>query len=529
MRTTNAAAASLLDESMALQRRHEAATSAEARKGRGQVFTPASVCRFMAGMFARIPDRFRLLDPGAGVGSLSAAVCDRILPLRSSRRVEIVLYENDAAILPLLETNMKRCRAELLAAGHELSFSIHEEDFLLGTHGQREQRLLFDVGRDPGDFDAVIMNPPYFKVAADSSHAAALGEAFRGNTNIYMLFMARAAELLRPGGEVVAITPRSFCNGLYFRNFRRWFFARMAPLHFHLFECRRSTFDDVLQESLITHARRSDDGTAASPSVAITTSPGRDIPDRPEALTLPAAKVLDDASGDMVVRLPSSATDAALLDAVESWQDRFADLGLRISTGPVVLFRAEEFLLSEPDGEPYAPLLAPHNVRPFETIWPVEKRGKPTAFRISPDSLKHLVAARNYVLLRRFSAKEERRRLTASGYLQDGNAYRYLALENHLNYVYHADRELTSAEVHGLTALFNSALLDRYFRILSGNTQVNATEIRTLRFPTLARIAAIGERVMAHDDRLPVRIEQVVLDVLEIRSPLAESLMEFAS
>ena len=143
-----------------------------------------------------------------------------------------------------------------------------------------------------------------------------------------------------------------------------------------------------------------------------------------------------------------------------------------------------------------APLLEPHNVRPFETIWPVEKRGKPTAFRVCRDSLKHLVPTRNYVLLRRFSAKEERRRLTASWFLQRRNPRPYLALENHLNYVYHAERELTADEVYGLTALFNSALLDRYFRIISGNTQVNATEIRTInsRASTRWRPSASGSR-----------------------------------
>jgi len=57
---------SLLDYSAALQERLEVATSADARKERGQVFTPPSVCRFMAGLFTRIPDCFRLLDAGAG-------------------------------------------------------------------------------------------------------------------------------------------------------------------------------------------------------------------------------------------------------------------------------------------------------------------------------------------------------------------------------------------------------------------------------------------------------------------------------
>ena len=61
----------------ALQKRHEAATTVESRKEKGQVFTPVGVCRYMAGLFTRIPDRGRLLDAGAGIGSLAAAFCER--------------------------------------------------------------------------------------------------------------------------------------------------------------------------------------------------------------------------------------------------------------------------------------------------------------------------------------------------------------------------------------------------------------------------------------------------------------------
>lgn len=510
----------------ALQRQHEAATALDERKAKGQVFTPEGVCRFMAGLFTEIPEHFRLLDAGAGVGSLASAVCERLLALSSPRRVDIHLYENDESLLPLLEANMSRCREALLATGHGMRFTIHPEDFILGTRGHRDQRSLFDDAGAQEEFDAVIMNPPYFKVAADSAHALAMEDAFRGNTNIYMLFMARAAELLRPGGEMVAITPRSFCNGLYFRNFRRWFFSRMGLRHVHLFECRRSTFDDVLQESIITLTHRL--GTASS-TTTITTSVGRDIPANPSRLSLPASRVLDDDAGGMVLRVPSSSEDLEVVEAVESWPDRFAEIGLAISTGPVVLFRAREYLLPEPDGPDAVPLLEPHNVKPFETTWPVARRGKPTAFRVCRESLKHLVPTRNYVLLRRFSAREERRRLTASRYLRTDESPPYLALENHLNYVYHAERELTVDEVHGLTALFNSALLDRYFRIMSGNTQVNATEIRNIRFPSLDRVAAIGSRVRMLGGRLHAQLERVVLEELGINGCLQSYLMEEAS
>ncbi len=125
----------LLNYAAALQERHEAATSADARKERGQVFTPPSVCRLMAGLFTRIPDHFRLLDPGAGVGSLAAAVCERMLTVGSPRQIEMVLYENDGTLLPLLEENMRHCRTALKATGHELRYTIHDSDFILTTQG----------------------------------------------------------------------------------------------------------------------------------------------------------------------------------------------------------------------------------------------------------------------------------------------------------------------------------------------------------------------------------------------------------
>jgi adenine-specific DNA-methyltransferase len=515
----------LLDYSASLQERHEAATSADARKERGQVFTPPSVCGFMAGLLTRIPEHFRLLDAGAGVGSLAAAVCERVLTLHSPRHVQLVLYENDATLLPLLKENMEHCRKALNAAGHELRYTIHGQDFILSTQRRSAQRMLFDDDEAVEPFDAAILNPPYFKIGVGSAHAIAMADVFQGQSNIYMLFMARAADLLKANGEMVAITPRSFCGGLYFKNFRRWFFSRMALRHVHLFECRRSTFEDVLQESVITHTQRL--GVAA-PTTRITTCLGRDIPARLETLTLPSSTVLDNTSGDMVLRIPATADDSAIVDIVESWPDRFAELGLQVSTGRVVLFRAEEFLLAKPDGKGTAPLLEPHNVKPFKTVWPVDRRGKPTAFRVCEASLRHLVPTRNYVLLRRFSAKEERRRLTASWVLRAEESRPYLALENHLNYVYHADRELTVDETYGLTALFNSALLDRYFRVISGNTQVNATELRAIRFPALEHVAAIGNRLKKLGGNQPAKVERIVLEVLGINGRVGAYLMDAA-
>ena len=347
-------------------------------------------------------------------------------------------------------------------------------------------------------------------------------DVVHGQPNIYAFFLAAAAQMLKPGGELVAITPRSFCNGLYFRGFRHWFFERMALDRIHLFESRTEAFRDVLQESLITASHRLG---KPSNSVAVSTSYGLDL-HATKPTVLPTSTVIDDSCGHATIRIPASIEDQAISEAVESWPRRFPDQGLRISTGPVVMFRATEFLLAEPNGTHSAPLISVFNVKPFTTDWPLIHKKHPTALKVCPDSQRLLLPTQNYVLLRRFSAKEEHRRLTASCLLASDISQPFVALENHLNYVYHAERELTLDEVYGLTAIFNSALLDRIFRMISGNTQVNATEIRSMKFPSLHAIADIGSRVRNLTSLDSDAVELIVLRELGINGKISSHLLE---
>ena len=498
-----------------LQQDYEANSSSTDRKRKGQFFTPPEVCHFMAHRFSTLPKRFRLLDPGAGIGALSAAVCDMAIELRSPRHIEISLFENDASVLPFLKKTMSHCQNALAEAGHRMIYSIFHDDFVLHAAPAAfgKQRSLFGAIENLGVFDAVIMNPPYFKVRKDSAHAHAMQDVVHGQPNIYAFFLALGAQLLRPSGQLVAITPRSFCSGLYFRSFRRWFFERMALDHIHLFESRSHTFQKVLQESVITVAHRLG---KQPPTVTLSTSRGRELLGSPEKRTLPTAAVIHNLPGDCFIRIPASSQDSAVLDTIQAWPHHFEDLGLRVSTGPVVTFRAREYLLPEPNGAQTAPLLNPSNIKPFDTVWPLTQTKHPAGFKVCPDSMRLLLPTRNYVLLRRFTAKEEHRRLVASQLLRSQFNWPYVALENHLNYVYHADKELTDEETLGLTALFNSSLLDRYFRILSGNTQVNATELRVMNFPDLETMSRIGAHLKNPKPMTSHAIERIVLHHLGV-------------
>lgn len=519
-----ACAPDLLSGVMARTRRHIGATSQAARQAIAQVFTPPAVARFMAARVGMIKSDFHFVDAGAGVGVLAAALCERIAQLGTSRRVRVQLFETDPCVTALLRETMDECQRVLEACGHQLSYSIHAEDFV----SRRRALSLFGASAPLDLIDAVIMNPPYFKLAKDSPQARAFVDIVHGQPNIYSLFMAAAVEWLRPGGDLVAITPRSFCNGLYFREFRRWLLERMSLRQVHLFESRRAAFRDaeVLQESIITVATRA---VTQSPTVLVSASWGADLTDI-EAQAHAAGRVVDRSAGDYVIRLPTSSSDLGVMRVVESWPASFAARRFRISTGPVVSFRATKFLLASTDHPEAVPLLSMHNIRPFATVWPLTKGRKPVAFRACEEAASLLLPAQNYVIVRRFSAKEEVRRLTASVFLpSQDERLKPLAIENHLNYVTHRDRELSESEAHGLAALFNSALLDRYFRILSGNTQVNATEIRSMPFPELSTISRIGSRLAALGVQSHAVADAIVFDELGIDGAVLRESSETAA
>ena len=67
-----------------------------------------------------------------------------------------------------------------------------------------------------------------------------------------------------------------------------------------------------------------------------------------------------------------------------------------------------------------------------------------------------------------------------------------VGLENHLNVIHRPRTGLSAEEATGIAAFLGSGPCDAWFRIASGSTQVNATEIRSLPFPPLAKLRAVG-------------------------------------
>jgi adenine-specific DNA-methyltransferase len=128
--------------------------------------------------------------------------------------------------------------------------------------------------------------------------------------------------------------------------------------------------------------------------------------------------------------------------------------------------------------------------------WPRDKGRKPNAIVASDETSDLLVPSEVYVLVKRFTSKEERRRVVACIYDPHCVSAEAVGFENHLNYYHAKGHGLPMTLAKGLAAFLNSTLVDVYFRQFNGHTQVNATDLRSLRYPTRHQLNRPGIQLL---------------------------------
>lgn len=453
------------------------------RQRLGQVMTPPRVAQIIASMPSAQPSEITLLDPGAGLGSLTAAfVAYQTSLLAPPRSIAVTAIEVDRDLTMGLEKTLAMCGEFAASRGVRFHAEVIEGDFLTNALGTMTGQL-----RHGQSFSCILMNPPYGKLRGEAAARRLLLGSGIHVPNWYAAFVAAALPLLAQHGELVAITPRSFCNGAYFKSFRHVVLGTAALRRVHVFGSRSAAFkrDDVLQENVIVHLQR---GVRQPASVVLSAS---STPDDPIIMRAVAyRRVVRPDDPEMFIRLPLDRSGDEAGARVHRFTSSLDDLGLSVSTGPVVDFRVRAALRKE-SVPGTVPLLYPTHFDDGRIAWPKDLTRKHNAVEATREIQRLLVPNDVYVLVRRFSAKEERHRVVAAVY-EPIAAVTQLGIENHLNYYHLAGRGLDLPLAWGLAMYLNSSVVDRYVRLFSGHTQVNATDLRNLPYPSLADLREIG-------------------------------------
>lgn len=437
----------------------------------------------MASLFTSSADsNCVLLDAGAGRGSLCQAFLDRwVSGDIQFTSVTLDAFEIDEALCISLDQTLASYKA---LAGFKAY--IHNADFINAAADSLSSSIL---ARNTVRYTHAILNPPYRKIDRSSHYRGTLRRVGIETVNLYTAFVALSLALLADHGQLVAIIPRSFCNGPYYRPFRDFVFKRAALRRMHLFKSRTTAFknDGVLQENIIVMLER---GCGQS-HVTVSSSTDHSFSDLTshhfafEQIVLPG-------DPERVIHVPTSSGQNAL-ELLPRASYTLEQLGIEVSTGPVVDFRVREHLRDMP--EPHSvPLLYPSHFSRSTTIWPRPEGKKPNAILFNSETRKWLYPNGHYCVVRRLSSKEEKRRIVASvvepATFPDAQM---IGFENHLNVLHEHRHGLPEALARGLAAYLNTTTVDEYFRRFNGHTQVNATDLRLIKFPSREVLVRLGE------------------------------------
>ena len=413
------------------------------RKKYGQFFTSMETARFMVGLynFDEKTGKVSVLDAGAGSGILSCAFIERVETIDSIQEIELTCYENDENVLPLLKRNLEYCKEET------------------------KKKITVNI----------------------------MPEVCYGAPNLYFIFASMGLFNLCENGEMVYIIPRSWTSGAYFKRFREYFLTEGKLEHIHLFVSRNKVFDkeSVLQETIIIKVKK----TSEKPeTVTITSSKSNSDFGELTSLTVPYDLVV--AGSDYYVYLVTDENEVEVLKKLHKFDKTLPAIGVKMKTGLTVDFRNRDILRDEAE-EGAIPLFYSQHIKQGKVEFPIQKEHE----YVVTEQKGLMQDNKNYLFVKRFTAKEEPRRLQCGVYLAKRfPQYQKISTQNKINFVDGVLTEMSECLVYGLYVLFNSTLYDEYYRILNGSTQVNSTEINAMPVPELEDIQEMGRKVLKSKD-----------------------------
>jgi len=471
-----------------------------------QYFTPLQISKYMSSFYSESrKKKIDVLDPCAGKGSLVVGFLLNVLKWEKRPNViNFTLIEIDSSLNDYIDKVFEVITMIFSTTNIRINYNINNSDFLLSS-------TINQIESAHGFSDYIIMNPPYKKLKSYSKHKKELHNIGIDATNYYAAFISVSKRLLKKNGELVSITPRSFCNGPHFQAFRSDIMSDLTLKNVHLFESRKAIFkkDKVRQENVITHFVKKKYKNVVKVNVHF--SDKENVSE-----TISQVRKFDEivypSDNTYTIRLAKEENNE-IISKIESLGFSLGEIGLQASTGPIVDFREDDGVLNNEFCSKSKPIIFVEHLIDRKVDWPKANVKKYNYIDTNEGNKNRLRPIGNYVLVKRMTAKEEKRRIVSSLLEASNYDYDYIGFDNKLNYI-HANKGSIPIEIaRGLNIYLNSTIVDLYFRTFSGHTQVNVSDLEVLHYPSLDKIIEIGscvELIVSGQND----IDQVINDVL---------------
>lgn len=188
-------------------------------------------------------------------------------------------------------------------------------------------------------FDLIVGNPPYFEMSLDNKRRKEFKEIICGRANIYALFIYKSIQLLKEGGELRFIIPRTILSGKYFSNLREYIHKTCDVIDIVKFN-KSNMFKKALQSVIILKLRK-------------TTKPKEDG---------------EPVRAGNVIKLDGRVYFAKNKEKLSVEGTRIKDLGCRVKTGSIEWNKNKELLVSE-QADDTLPLVMASNLKDGKLVY----------------------------------------------------------------------------------------------------------------------------------------------------------------
>jgi adenine-specific DNA-methyltransferase len=341
----------------------------------------------------------------------------------------------------------------------------------------------------------------------------AFQDSLYGHPNAYGMFLHAGIEMLRPGGRLGFIIPRSMLSGLYFQNLRRMIEERTHLEELSLLAERKNVFPQVLQGTMILVFRKPGAGEPVAASRPVRTGIIRTAAELgnggPAHVTPDTAQVARRLNGTTIWFVSDRERTYSLLDKILGRHPLLGGpaIACPAKTGPIVWNRVKPHLRPE-SSDGTLPLVWATDVGRFRFELATAGAMRPAYLEETPKT-RGLATVGTSLLVQRVTADEQARRIIAS--LTGFPVRRRYFVENHLNVLQPAPA--ARIDLQYLLGVLSSDVVEFLFRSMNGNTQVSATELNLLPVPRgafepeIASLAADLEGAGRHGKRADLEAE----------------------
>lgn len=462
-------------------------SASDYRKKTAMYFTPPSITRRLLEDLVAQDIDFKsqtFYDPACGGAAFLVPIAIKIRDdLRKERRqAKTILKEIESRVIG---TDIDGTLCEL--SRHFLRMVLAKEIVRAGITPRFQVRKANSLTAGinlHGTVDVIICNPPYRKMPTKEieRYREHYVDIIEGQPNLYGLFIGLALKLLKIKGFAAFVTPTSYLSGRYFSSLRKHIMGNADVLRIGMISDRKGIYIDVQQETALTLLRKKPETTSCDTTTSVSVVDSKGTYSDVGLCQLP--------NSGTTWPIPRAKGDQQFLQKTECAEASIASYGYDIRVGSFVWNRDTRITYRDAQTAARArtktavPLIWSHDIKDGSLIFERKRDVNDGDSFVDLGSREHAyVVRRPSVILQRVTSNEMPRRLVAAPILAPFlSTYGGFVGENHTIILEQIadDAPLGPEE---FAALLSTATIDRYFRCLSGATNVSVFELNQVRLP----------------------------------------------